>query len=273
MKLEPFLKSLNVSPDPEYRGFCARLLERYNPEALSEGRIEKGLTSYTINKGDAIVLCLRSRDDRETLFDENLLMYLLQKAEAAALFQPVQGDINYCGLNLRGGLNLAGDVFKNIGKKWTTASVQQGGASLLASEEKLCLAYFQLKLQDPSSWVAFDHSTELEGFRASVLVDPSSGPPIFCEKFLNCDYKNKPALLGAIFAYGNLVPADNGLTQVGKSKICLEIAIRFAFLSRMSLGSLHMTLNPMSSDPWMSLWSVVDSSSCIALNISSGLKM
>ncbi|KAJ3222679.1 hypothetical protein HDU81_009680 [Chytriomyces hyalinus] len=84
MKLEPFIKSLNVNPEPQYLGFCTRLLEKYNPQALSEGRIEKGLTSYTINKGDAIVLCLRSRDDRETLFDENLLMYFLQKAEAAS---------------------------------------------------------------------------------------------------------------------------------------------------------------------------------------------
>ncbi|KAI8819789.1 hypothetical protein BJ741DRAFT_715863, partial [Chytriomyces cf. hyalinus JEL632] len=207
MKLEPFLKSLNVSPDPEYRGFCARLLERYNPEALSEGRIEKGLTSYTINKGDAIVLCLRSRDDRETLFDENLLMYvvlheyLLQKAEAAALFQPVQGDINCCGLNLRGGT-------------WPEMCLK------ISAKNGRLQVCSKLKLQDPSSWVAFDHSTELEGYRASVLVDPSSGPPIFCEKFVDCDYKNKPALLAAIFAYGNLVPAGNGLTQVGKFKIC-----------------------------------------------------
>ncbi|KAJ3243156.1 hypothetical protein HDU78_000775 [Chytriomyces hyalinus] len=129
----------------------------------------------------------------------------------------------------------------------------------MSTEEKLCLAHFQLKLQDPSSWVTFGQSTELEGYRASVLANPSSGPAIFCEKFLECDYNNKPALLAAIFAYGNLVPVANELTEVGKFKICLEIAIRFSFLFRMPLGPYRLTPAHQTSGSWMSLWNVVDS--------------
>ena len=51
-----------------------RLHDNYNPEALSEGGTEVGYTSYSVNKGEKIVMCLRQPD--ETFVDENVLVYV-----------------------------------------------------------------------------------------------------------------------------------------------------------------------------------------------------
>jgi hypothetical protein len=51
-----------------------RLHTNYNPEALSEGGTEVGYTSYSVNKGEKIVMCLRQPDN--TLVDDNVLMYV-----------------------------------------------------------------------------------------------------------------------------------------------------------------------------------------------------
>jgi hypothetical protein len=56
--------------DPDAR----RLYENYDPDALSEGGTEVGYTSYSVNKGEKIVLCLRQRDD--SFVDENVLAYV-----------------------------------------------------------------------------------------------------------------------------------------------------------------------------------------------------
>lgn len=39
-----------------------RLKKNYNPDALSEGGTEIGYTSYSVNKGEKIILCLRQSD-------------------------------------------------------------------------------------------------------------------------------------------------------------------------------------------------------------------
>jgi predicted metal-dependent hydrolase len=53
-----------------------RVKKRYNPDAISEGTGDKKFTSYSINKGEKIVFCLRMRDDSGNLVDENTLTYV-----------------------------------------------------------------------------------------------------------------------------------------------------------------------------------------------------
>jgi len=52
------------------------LIQKYNPDALSEGTEDKNYTSYSINKGEKIVFCLRMRDEGNNLVDENTLTYV-----------------------------------------------------------------------------------------------------------------------------------------------------------------------------------------------------
>lgn len=53
-----------------------RLIIKFNPESISETAKNSKYTSYSVNKGEKIVLCLRARDDTEKLIDENTLMFV-----------------------------------------------------------------------------------------------------------------------------------------------------------------------------------------------------
>jgi len=53
-----------------------RLNRNFNPDNISEGTDKTNYTSYSINKGEKIVFCLRSRDGKDTLVDLNTVMYV-----------------------------------------------------------------------------------------------------------------------------------------------------------------------------------------------------
>tara|TARA_Y100000996_G_scaffold106550_1_gene78266 strand:- start:13 stop:582 length:570 start_codon:yes stop_codon:yes gene_type:complete len=104
-----------------------RLKDNYNKEALSETGIDSQYTSYSLNKGEKISLCLRTKKD-ETLFeDKNTLIfvmihelahimtesvghtkefwdnmkYLLEEAEKINIYQPInysKDNKEYCGV-------------------------------------------------------------------------------------------------------------------------------------------------------------------------------
>jgi predicted metal-dependent hydrolase len=52
-----------------------RLKENYDPESVSEGSSENGYTSYSVNKGEKIILCLRQKDTNE-LVPKNVILYV-----------------------------------------------------------------------------------------------------------------------------------------------------------------------------------------------------
>ncbi len=57
--------------DPDVR----RLVSNFDPDAISEGGMEVGYTSYSVNKGEKIVLCIRQSSD-DSFVDENVLTYV-----------------------------------------------------------------------------------------------------------------------------------------------------------------------------------------------------
>lgn len=112
--------------DPNFVVATERLKSRYNVGAISEGIVEDGITSYTVNKGEQIVFCMRTRDEQDTLYKDNILLYVAmhelahimsiseqhtpefyknfdyiqQCAKAVNLFQHSSEPINYCGLKI-----------------------------------------------------------------------------------------------------------------------------------------------------------------------------
>jgi hypothetical protein len=52
-----------------------RLYRNYNPSRISEGGAEEGYTSYSVNKGEKIILCLRQKEN-DALVDRNVIMYV-----------------------------------------------------------------------------------------------------------------------------------------------------------------------------------------------------
>ena len=53
-----------------------RLIQNLGPDNLTESDGGSKYTSYAVNKGEKIVFCLRSRNSKEELVDENLLMFV-----------------------------------------------------------------------------------------------------------------------------------------------------------------------------------------------------
>ena len=126
--LQKLIQRLSEDDEPVYREMVARIRARYNPEKLSEGIVDERYTSYTINKGEKIIMCMRSRDDDDRLYDKNKLFYvivhelahigtvtkdhneefrrnfayLLQEAQKHGLYSPINERFDYCGLNVHG---------------------------------------------------------------------------------------------------------------------------------------------------------------------------
>jgi predicted metal-dependent hydrolase len=53
-----------------------RLVQNYNPDALSETTPDAKYTSYSVNKGEKIVFCLRDKKDGEELVKENIMTFV-----------------------------------------------------------------------------------------------------------------------------------------------------------------------------------------------------
>lgn len=118
---------LDTSENDHFKLMKIRLKQRYDPAKLSEGKIDKRYSSYTVNKGEEIVLCLRTRDHKDELYDMNLLFYvilhelghvasvgeqhdaefnrnfsyLLRKAVEWNMFQRLEEPFQYCGLHIQ----------------------------------------------------------------------------------------------------------------------------------------------------------------------------
>lgn len=123
-KIIDLIEKLEEFGNVEYQGMILRLKQRYNPKTLNESRIEPNLTSYTINKGESISLCVRTRDNNDHLYNDNILFgvllhelahvgsiqldhgfefvnnfnYLLKKATEFGVFKRINEPFDYCGI-------------------------------------------------------------------------------------------------------------------------------------------------------------------------------
>jgi len=102
--------------------------DRFNPTNISEGSSDSGYTSYTVNKGEKMIFCIRDKETND-LHDINLMMYvalhefthvmcvtvghneefhknfnyILKVAEDMGMYSKLpigKQEIKYCGLNL-----------------------------------------------------------------------------------------------------------------------------------------------------------------------------
>jgi predicted metal-dependent hydrolase len=72
-KLNTLIEHLKKSHD-ESNERVERLISNYRPDKMREGVDTPGYTSYSINKGEQIILCLRNEDE---LVDINTMMFVV----------------------------------------------------------------------------------------------------------------------------------------------------------------------------------------------------
>ena len=53
-----------------------RMNKRFNSDNITESGKSNQYTSYSVNKGEKIVFCIRQKDERESLVDENTLTFV-----------------------------------------------------------------------------------------------------------------------------------------------------------------------------------------------------
>ena len=123
------LKKLIDSLDKDERDGIDRLKERYNPYRLTESEENSKYTSYSLNKGEKIALCIRKKGDNLTFENENTVIFvaihelshimtesvghekefwdnmafLLEKAHELDIYEPVdynENNIDYCGMEI-----------------------------------------------------------------------------------------------------------------------------------------------------------------------------
>lgn len=73
-KLEKICKAMkNKYPDDKD---VERMNERFNPDNITETGKNNQYTSYSVNKGEKVVFCIRQKDDAESIVDENTLTFV-----------------------------------------------------------------------------------------------------------------------------------------------------------------------------------------------------
>lgn len=124
-KLKRLIESLDVN---ERKGI-KRLKNKYNPYTLSETEENSKYTSYSLNKGEKIALCLRKNRNSLDFQDENTIIFvaihelshimtksvghekefwdnmafLLEKAHELNIYDLVdysENNVNYCGMEI-----------------------------------------------------------------------------------------------------------------------------------------------------------------------------
>jgi len=107
----------------------SRMISKFNPDNIVETEPGSKYTSYSINKGEKMVLCLRSRDGQQRLVKENVIMFvalhemahimtlsvghtkefwdnfefILKEATAMGLYQHIDfnsDNYDYCGIKI-----------------------------------------------------------------------------------------------------------------------------------------------------------------------------
>jgi aromatic ring hydroxylase len=62
--------------EKEFSDAVNRLVNNFNPDQFSESTPDAKYTSYSVNKGEKIVFCLRSKKNEENLVKENTMMFV-----------------------------------------------------------------------------------------------------------------------------------------------------------------------------------------------------
>lgn len=112
IKLINYLNDKKNTDYKEYKLNIDRLYKKINDLIISENNGSGSETSYSVNKGDELVLCLRSKKEWNKFHDNNLIFYVILH-ELSHIASPVYEE-EY---------NNHGPVFKKIFSFLTTVAI------------------------------------------------------------------------------------------------------------------------------------------------------
>jgi predicted metal-dependent hydrolase len=74
LKLEKIINSMKQKYPNDKS--VLRMSKKFNPDNISESGKSSQYTSYSVNKGEKIVFCIRQKDEDETLVEENTITFV-----------------------------------------------------------------------------------------------------------------------------------------------------------------------------------------------------
>lgn len=93
-KIIKFINYLNENKNSKYEDYSEyidRLVDKVTDLNIVENNGEGNVTSYSVNKGEELVLCLRSKIEKNIIHDNNLIFYVILH-ELSHIASPVYED-------------------------------------------------------------------------------------------------------------------------------------------------------------------------------------
>ena len=75
--IKDLIKKLLTSSPDKYQPYVQQLAKKIDHVIMTENINDFLYTSYSVNKGEQLVFCLRSRKDKDEIHDLNLMMYVV----------------------------------------------------------------------------------------------------------------------------------------------------------------------------------------------------
>ena len=76
VRLQKLINHLKKSKDKKYIKGIQNIVKRFDPHSISESPGGSKYTSYSVNKGEKIVFCIRTKDPQEKIIDINTIMFV-----------------------------------------------------------------------------------------------------------------------------------------------------------------------------------------------------
>lgn len=108
--IKNLVKYMKTHPSEKFHSHINNLVQKIDHVLMTENISDFMYTSYSVNKGEQLVFCLRSRKNKDEIHDLNLMMYVVLH-EISHIACPEYGH---------------GELFKGIFKYITETSVQIG---------------------------------------------------------------------------------------------------------------------------------------------------
>ena len=109
-------KNLEFKIKKKLKGDIERLVKNFNPDAISENAGDTAqFTSYSVNKGEKLVFCIRDKKKGEPIVKENIMTFVIIHECAHLLNESVGHDVSFwSAMKLLLKIAIDNGIYKNI---------------------------------------------------------------------------------------------------------------------------------------------------------------
>ena len=108
-------KNLEYKIKKKLKGDIERLVKNFNPDTISENSGDSVHTSYSVNKGEKLVFCIRDKKEGDPIVKENILTFVIIHECAHLMNESVGHDVSFwSAMKLLLKVSIDNGIYKNI---------------------------------------------------------------------------------------------------------------------------------------------------------------